>query len=62
MLATLREDFARVPDLLALPAPDQPEPVETPAPPAPAEPPRPAEEPAMPAPEPETHPSQLGLF
>jgi DNA polymerase len=26
MLATLRADFARIPDLLALPAPDQPEP------------------------------------
>jgi uracil-DNA glycosylase family 4 len=63
MLATLREDFARVPELLALPAPDQPEPVETAAPPPPpVDPPRPAEEPAMPAPEPETHPSQLGLF
>jgi uracil-DNA glycosylase len=28
MLATLREDFSRVPDLLALGAPDQPDPVE----------------------------------
>ena len=26
MLATLREDFARIPELLALPAPEQPEP------------------------------------
>jgi DNA polymerase len=54
MLATLREDFARIPELLALPAPEQPEPepelvmaaVEA----EPSEPEAPAE------------PDQLGLF
>jgi hypothetical protein len=48
MLATLRADFARIPDLLAKPAPDQPEP----------EP-----EPVIEAPEPALVPDeQLGLF
>jgi uracil-DNA glycosylase family 4 len=32
MLATLREDFARIPELLARPAPEQPEPVAEPEP------------------------------
>src|SRR3954447_26778835 len=53
MLATLRADFARIPELLALPAPEQPEP----------EP-----EPELVVPEPEValmaaaEPEQLGLF
>jgi hypothetical protein len=52
MLETLRGDFARIPELLALPEPDQPEP------PRPAEPP-----PPMPVPEPEVaRDDQLGLF
>jgi DNA polymerase len=38
MLDTLREDFSRLPELLALGAPDQPEPVELPEPEAAAEP------------------------
>jgi uracil-DNA glycosylase family 4 len=57
MLATLREDFGRIPELLARPAPDQPE--------------RVAPEPVVEAPEPEPEPElilvppddeQLGLF
>ena len=53
MLATLREDFARIPELLAMDAPEQPRPVVEPEPVAVAEP------------EPEAAPpddSQLGLF
>jgi uracil-DNA glycosylase len=54
MLDTLRTDFARIPELLALPAPEQP--------PAPEREP----EPVVPEPEimlePEPEPSQLGLF
>jgi DNA polymerase len=55
MLETLREDFGRLPDLLALGPPGQSEPVEIPDPQAPLEQPAPAavEEPA---------PDQLGLF
>jgi len=55
MLATLREDFARISDLLALPGPEQPEPepelalVTATAEPEPEEPPAPG-------------PEQLGLF
>jgi uracil-DNA glycosylase len=56
MLETLREDFARLPELLALGPPEQPQRVELPEPEAAAEP----------VPSPETHdePSldQLGLF
>jgi DNA polymerase len=57
MLATLREDFARIPELLALPAPEQPEP----------EPELVVPEPelvlAIAEPEPEPPgPEQLGLF
>jgi uracil-DNA glycosylase len=56
MLETLRTDFARIPELLALPAPEQPEPEEP--------------EPVVPEPEiaaevaeePEPQPAQLGLF
>jgi uracil-DNA glycosylase family 4 len=60
MLATLREDFSRIPELLALPAPEQPEPAPDPEPelvPVAAEP-----EPQAEA-EPETpQVEQLGLF
>jgi uracil-DNA glycosylase family 4 len=78
MLETLRGDFARIPELLALPAPEQPavaaaepEPaVPEPAVAAEAEPmfaapdDTPAEEEPTPADEgpPEPHPAQLGLF
>ena len=61
MLETLREDFARIPDLLALGAPDQPEPIpepiEAPGPGGPDAPGEPAggAEPARPV-------DQLGLF
>ena len=56
MLATLREDFARLPELLALGPPEQPQPVELPEPEVTAEP--------MRAPETRDEPSldQLGLF
>jgi uracil-DNA glycosylase len=56
MLATLREDFARLPELLALGPPEQPQPVELPEPEVIAEPVR--------APETRDEPSldQLGLF
>jgi uracil-DNA glycosylase family 4 len=56
MLATLREDFARIPELLELPAPDQPELVTV------------AAEVSEPEPEPQVEveappePDQLGLF
>lgn len=60
MLEILRTDFARIPELLALPVPEQPEPVEpelvVPEPELPAEP-----APEVEA-EPELHPAQLGLF
>src|SRR3954451_9011558 len=56
MLETLRADFARIPDLLAQPAPDQPEPVPEVAPG-----PEPMPEPEI-APEPEAEREQLGLF
>ena len=61
LLDTLREDFARLPELLALPAPEQPESVEEEEPAIP--------EPELAAPEPtqetapaEEPPPQLGLF
>jgi uracil-DNA glycosylase family 4 len=59
MLATLRADFERIPDLLARPAPEQPEPV--------AREPEPEPEPVVPEPElvlvPDEPPDeQLGLF
>jgi len=63
MLDILRTDFARIPELLALPVPEQPEPEEeelvVPEPEVAAElsEPEPASEPA-----PEPHPAQLGLF
>src|SRR5215211_5336130 len=56
MLETLRADFARIPDLLAQPAPDQPEPVPEVAPQ-----PEPMTVPEL-APKPETEREQLGLF
>ena len=60
-LEVLRQDFARIPDLLALPAPPQPGPVtpleEIPEPEVVAEP-----EPAVPEPEPDPAREQLGLF
>jgi DNA polymerase len=62
MLETLREDFARLPELLALGAPEQPEPIPVPEAQAAG-----AEEPAGehaggPAPEPDAAADQLGLF
>ena len=61
MLEILRGDFGRIPDLLALPVPDQPEPEEAelvvPDPALAAEASTPA-----PEPEPEQDPMQLGLF
>ena len=55
MLEILRTDFARIPELLAQPAPEQPEP--EPVVLAVPEPELAAGEPA-----PEPHPAQLGLF
>jgi uracil-DNA glycosylase family 4 len=59
MLDILRTDFGRIPELLALPTPEQPEPEEpdlvVPEPEAAVELP-------VPEPEPEPHPAQLGLF
>ncbi len=61
MLEILRTDFARIPELLALPAPEQPAPEEAelvvPEPEVVA-----AEPPTEPAPELEPDPAQLGLF
>jgi uracil-DNA glycosylase len=56
MLDTLREDFGRLPELLALGPPEQPEPVESPEPQAPAQ--------TTPAPAAQENPTadQLGLF
>jgi uracil-DNA glycosylase family 4 len=70
MLDILRTDFHRIPDLLALPAPDQPAfeeaelVVPEPAVVAEIEGPRPEPEPAQEQgePEPEPQPMQLGLF
>ena len=56
MLETLRADFARIPSLLAQPAPDQPEPVPEVAPQ-----PEPMPVPEL-EPKPETEREQLGLF
>ena len=55
MLATLREDFARIPELLALPAPEQPGLVAVAA----AVEPEPEPEPEVGEP---AEPDQLGLF
>ena len=63
MLEVLREDFARLPELLALPAPEQPVLVAEPV--APAQPPAAPEPERRPEPEPEPEPppsDQLGLF
>jgi DNA polymerase len=69
MLATLREDFARIPGLLALGAPEQPEALQAPALPDAPESPEDAERDgaapggvAEAAPEPEPEPDQLDLF
>jgi DNA polymerase len=70
LLETLRADFARLPELLTLPLPEQPERAERPDPePAVAEPeivaapqPEPAPPPGPPAPQPESSDEQLGLF
>ncbi|WP_028059700.1 uracil-DNA glycosylase family protein [Candidatus Solirubrobacter pratensis] len=62
MLATLREDFSRIPELLALPAPAQVEPEPELEPELALVPAEPEPEPAAePQPEPE-QPRQLGLF
>jgi DNA polymerase len=58
MLETLRTDFHRIPDLLALGAPDQPEPIEL-VPEVEELVPEPVEPPAVVEPEPA---AQLGLF
>ncbi|UUY02788.1 uracil-DNA glycosylase [Svornostia abyssi] len=62
MLGTLQEDFAKLPALLELPPPDQPEPVEPPVP-EPEPEPAPAPEPVAEL-KPESPPDapQLGLF
>jgi DNA polymerase len=57
MLQTLREDFARIPELLAGGAPQQPQPLEVPAEPEP----EPEREPELTAQAPATA-DQLGLF
>jgi DNA polymerase len=56
MVETLRADFGRIPELLALPEPDQPAVEDAELVVAPPEPALP--EPALPEP----HPAQLGLF
>jgi DNA polymerase len=61
MLETLREDFARLPELLALPEPPQPEPVGAQAPPEP-EPAGPASEQPQALAVPADPADQLGLF
>jgi uracil-DNA glycosylase len=58
MLETLRGDFSRLPELLALPAPDQPEPEPDPEPVVLPEP----EIVAQVAAPPQREPDQLGLF
>jgi len=58
MLETLRGDFSRLPELLALPAPDQPEPEPDPEPVVLPEP----EIVAQVAAPPQREPGQLGLF
>ena len=69
MLEILRGDFRRIPELLALPALEQPEPAEAelvvPEPEVVgdlAPPPEPEAEPELRDAEPELHPAQLGLF
>jgi DNA polymerase len=60
MLATLREDFARIPELLALPAPEQPAPAEAePVVPEPEGLAAAVEAPAAGRPEPEPEPEEL---
>jgi DNA polymerase len=65
MLETLREDFARLPELLALGAPEQPEHVELPDLPQPADPSPPAQAEESRSAQAESAPAevdQLGLF
>jgi uracil-DNA glycosylase family 4 len=57
MLQTLREDFVRLPELLAMPAPEQPEWLHPPEPV-----PEPAAAPPVPADSSEVETDQLGLF
>jgi uracil-DNA glycosylase len=57
MLATLREDIVRLPDLLALGAPEQPQAIPEPAEPAPT-----AESASADIPDAEAEADQLGLF
>jgi uracil-DNA glycosylase len=61
MLETLREDFARLPELLALPEPPQPEPVDVQVPPEPEDE-RPASESPQALAVPGKQADQLGLF
>jgi uracil-DNA glycosylase family 4 len=61
MLATLREDFGRIPELLALPAPEQPAPEAEPEPELEPELALVSATPEEPEPEP-PGPEQLGLF
>ena len=62
MLETLRGDVSRLPELLALPAPEQPEPEEIVEPVVVEEPEAVLEPEPEPSLEPEPHPAQLGLF
>ncbi len=62
MLETLRGDFTRLPELLALPTPEQPEPDEVEEPVVVEEPEAVAVAAPEPPFEPEPHPAQLGLF
>jgi uracil-DNA glycosylase len=62
MLETLRGDFSRLPELLALPMPEQPEPEEIVEPVVVEEPEAVLEPEPEPSLEPEPHPAQLGLF
>jgi uracil-DNA glycosylase len=62
MLETLRGDFSCLPELLALPMPEQPEPEEIVEPVVVEEPEAVLEPEPEPSLEPEPHPAQLGLF
>jgi uracil-DNA glycosylase family 4 len=62
MLATLREDFARIPELLAMGPPEQPEPEERPPEPPLEVEEEPQAEAAAPASPPAPEADQLGLF
>jgi len=62
LMDTLRADFARLPELLALPLPEQPEPVVPEPEPEPEPEPAAPEPDAAPGPQPEPGAEQLGLF